>query len=188
MRRLKMSFILLSLFTLVLGVAYPLLMMGIGHLFFPFEARGSLLQNKQGTILGSALIAQDFTQPHYFHPRPSAAHYNAANSTGSNLGPTSQKLMDDLKSRVEVYRKENNLHPNMPIPADAVTSSGSGLDPHISLANARLQAKRVASARNLTEKEVMEKIEAHTEKPFLTLFGTKRVNVLLLNLSLDEKK
>jgi K+-transporting ATPase ATPase C chain len=139
--------------------------------------------------VGSSLLAQGFTAPKYFHPRPSAAGqgYDAVNSGGTNLGPTSKKLIEDVKQRVADYRSENGLPPDVRVPADAVTSSASGLDPHISVRNALLQAARVAKARGIGEKDVLAKVGAHTEGRTLGLLGEPRVNVLTLNLSLDGK-
>lgn len=173
------------LFTLLFGFGYPLFIYSIGQLFFPFHAEGALLRKSDGTLIGSHWIAQDFQKPEYFHPRPSSAHYNGASSQGSNFGPTSQKLIDTLRLRALQYRRENNLAPDTPIPADAVTASGSGLDPHISLSNALLQAPRIALARNKSLQDIQQKISQIAEEPFLGIFGTQRVNVLLLNLALD---
>lgn len=171
-------------FTILLGVVYPLLVYGIAQLFFHHHAEGSLLKRANGSIIGSHWIGQDFQKPEYFHPRPSSAHYNAAHSQGSNLGPTSQKLIDVLKVRAEQYRLENKLPADAEIPADAVTASASGLDPHISIENAMLQAPRVAAARNMSVDAVKKVIESQAEEPFLGLFGTARVNVLRLNMAL----
>ena len=181
------------LFTLSLAVVlcgvYPLVVWVISQGLFPNEADGSLI-HRGGTIVGSELIAQSFTSPGYFHPRPSAAGeagYDAGNSSGSNLGPLSKKLADAVKKRVEAYRAENGLAPDARVPADAVTASGSGLDPHIGLKNAFLQAPRVAQARRIG-REAMEKIiKANTEGRELGIFGEPRVNVLKLNLALDKK-
>jgi K+-transporting ATPase ATPase C chain len=142
-----------------------------------------------GNVVGSSLLAQGFAGPSYFHPRPSAAGlgYDAVNSGGTNLGPTSKKLIEDVKQRVADYRAENGLSSDTPVPADAVTSSASGLDPHISVRNATLQAARVAKARGVGEKDVLAKIGANTEGRTLGFLGEPRVNVLTLNLSLDGK-
>jgi K+-transporting ATPase ATPase C chain len=140
--------------------------------------------------VGSSFLSQVFTDPKYFHPRPPAAGqgYDATLSGGSNLGPLSKNLLEAVKQRVQDYRTENNLSPDAPVPSDAVTASGSGLDPHISVANALLQAGRVAKARNLTVELVMEKINTHTEGRTLGILGEPRVNVLMLNLDLDGKR
>ncbi|MDD5170083.1 MAG: K(+)-transporting ATPase subunit C [Syntrophales bacterium] len=179
--------------TLVLAVilcgAYPLLVWGTGQAIFPNQANGSLIQLR-GKTVGSSLLAQGFKGAAYFHPRPSAAGqgYDAANSGGTNLGPTSQKLIDTVKQRIADYRLENGLSPQSSIPADAVTASGSGLDPHISIRNARLQAPRVAKARNISEETLRKKIDLHTERRDLGIFGEPRVNVLTLNLDLDGRR
>lgn len=178
--------------TLVLAVVccgiYPVVVWGIAQAAFPDQANGSLITDAKGTVVGSKLLGQGFTGEKYFHPRPSAAGngYDAANSSGSNLGPTSQKLNDAIKERVEAYRKENGLKDTDPVPADAVTASGSGLDPHISLRNADLQAARVAKARNLSVDKVRERVRANTDKADFGLFGEPGVNVLRLNLALDK--
>ena len=183
------SLIALILFTVLLGVVYPCLIWGIGQIFFNKKANGTLFYYQNGKVIGSELIAQNFTSSHYFHPRPSSAGdngYDAANSSGSNLGPTSQKLIDAVKGRVATYRSENSLGTEVLIPADAVTGSGSGLDPHISVRNALLQASRVASARSMSVDDVNQLIGKYTEGRALGLFGEKRVNVLRINLALDK--
>src|SRR5215471_6908986 len=166
---------------------YPLIVFGIGQATFHDKAHGSLIVDKDGTIRGSKLIGQNFTGGKYFQPRPSAAGngYDAANSSGSNLGPTSQKLNDAIKERIEAYRKENGLSETEPVPADAVTASGSGLDPHISLPNAELQTARVAKARGFSEDKVRELVRQNTDERDLGVFGESGVNVLRLNLALD---
>lgn len=178
----------LLFFTLLLGVIYPFFLFGIGQLFFSNQANGSLIVDQSGHVIGSSLLAQSFTKPEYFHPRPSNAGdkgYDASNSSGSNLGPTSQKLLDLLKKRAPAYRSENSLSLGALLPSDAVTSSASGLDPHISLANALFQAERIASARGLPLATVRKLIDDHTEG---ALLGVPRVNVLRLNLALDTLK
>jgi K+-transporting ATPase ATPase C chain len=174
----------------VLCGVYPLVVWILSQGLFPYEADGSLIQ-RGGTIVGSELIAQNFSSPEHFHPRPSAAGesgYDAGSSSGTNLGPLSKKLADAVKERVEAYRAENELPPDALVPADAVTASGSGLDPHISLKNAFLQAPRVAQARRIGS-EAMEKIiRANTEGRDLGILGEPRVNVVKLNLALDKKK
>jgi len=177
--------------TLVLAVVccglYPLVVFGISQAFFPEKANGSLIMDKEGAVRGSKLLGQNFTADKYFHPRPSAAGngYDAANSSGSNLGPTSQKLSDAIKDRVAAYRKENDLGETESLPADAVTASGSGLDPHISQRNAELQTARVAKARGLGTDRVRELIQQNTDGRDLGFLGEPGVNVLRLNLALD---
>jgi len=178
--------------TLVLAVVccglYPLVVFGISQAFFREKANGSLIVDKDGTVRGSRLLGQNFSAAKYFHPRPSAAGngYDAASSSGSNLGPTSQKLKDAIKERIAAYRTENGLSENESIPADAVTASGSGLDPHISPRNAELQTARVAKARGLDEAKVREMIEQNTEGRDFGFLGEPGVNVLTLNLALDQ--
>jgi K+-transporting ATPase ATPase C chain len=179
--------ITLLLIVLCCGI-YPLAVWAIAQGAFPHRANGSLVEAK-GKMVGSSLLAQGFAGPAYFHPRPSAAGqgYDAANSSGTNLGPTSNKLIEGVRQRVAEYRAENGLPPAAPVPADAVTSSASGLDPHISPENARLQAGRVAKARGLSREEVLHKIAAHTEGRAFMILGEPRVNVLMVNLDLDGK-
>jgi potassium-transporting ATPase KdpC subunit len=180
--------------TLVLAVIccglYPLLVFGISQALFHDKANGSLILDKGGAVRGSRLLAQGFTAEKYFHPRPSAAGngYDAANSGGSNLGPTSQKLDAAIKERIDAYRKENGLGENEPVPADAVTASGSGLDPHISVHNAELQTVRVAKARGLSQEKVHELIQRYTDTCDLGVLGDPGVNVLELNLALDQAR
>jgi K+-transporting ATPase ATPase C chain len=167
---------------------YPLVVYGIAQVAFPHQANGSLTVGTDGTVRGSELLGQNFTEAKYFHPRPSAAGsgYDAANSSGSNLGPTSQKLNDAIKDRIAAYRVENGLAETNAIPADAVTASGSGLDPHISLRNAELQVARVAKARGLGTEKVRELIQQNTEAADLGVLGEPGVNVLKLNVALDS--
>jgi len=167
---------------------YPLIVFGIGQVAFRDKANGSLIVDAAGTIRGSRLLGQGFTDPKYFHPRPSAAGngYDAANSGGSNLGPTSQKLKDAIKDRIDAYRKENALSADQDVPADAVTASGSGLDPHISTRNAEFQVPRVAQERGLSEEKIRELIRQNTEGRDLGILGDLGVNVLQLNLALDR--
>ncbi len=178
--------------TLILAIVccglYPLVVFGISQALFRDKANGSLIVDQDGTVRGSKLLAQGFTADKYFHPRPSAAGngYDAASSGGSNLGPTSQKLNDAIKDRVAAYRKENGLSETEPVPADAVTASGSGLDPHISLRNAELQTPRVAKARGLSEEKVRELVQQNTDGRDLGVLGDPGVNVLELNLALDS--
>lgn len=172
---------------LLCGV-FPLVIFGVGQLFFPRQANGSLIEGNDRRILGSELLGQNFSGAKYFHPRPSAAGangYDAASSSGSNLGPTSQKLMDAVKQRAEAYRSENGLAEGALVPGDAVTASGSGLDPHISVRNAELQAPRVARERGIDLAAVKAAIAKATDQRSLGILGEPGVNVLKLNLSLD---
>ena len=187
-RELRTSIIAtLSLAVILCGI-YPLIVWVIAQGLFPTKVNGSLVA-RDGITIGSALLSQGFTDPKYFHPRPSAAGdgYDAIRSGGSNLGPTSKTLIDTVRKRVQEYRKENNLTPDALVPADAVTTSASGLDPHISVKNALLQAPRVAKTRGLSEGIVLKEIKNHTEGRNFGILGEPRVNVLLLNLALDRK-
>lgn len=180
--------------TLVLAVVccgfYPVVVWGISQTLFKDKANGSLIKDPDGTVRGSSLLVQGFSSDRYFIPRPSAAGtgYDAANSGGTNLGPTSKKLADAIKQAIADYRKQNGLDEQAAVPADAVTSSGSGLDPHISLRNAGLQTTRVARARGLTPDRVKDLIIANTDAANLGILGEPGVNVLRLNLALDAVK
>jgi K+-transporting ATPase ATPase C chain len=174
----------------VCGGIYPLVVFGLGQTLFHDQANGSLLVGKDGTIHGSRLLGQQFTADKYFISRPSDAGangvaYDATSSGGSNLGPTSQKLADTIKQNIAAYRAQNNLDTNTPVPADAVTASGSGLDPHISVRNAELQAPRVAKTRNMPLEKVQALVRANTDAASLGILGEPGVNVLPLNLALD---
>jgi K+-transporting ATPase ATPase C chain len=178
--------------TLGLGVVccglYPAAVWAIAQAAFPEKANGSLITDRAGTVRGSSLIGQSFSGERYFHPRPSAAGangYDASSSGGSNLGPTSQKLADQVRDRIAAYRAENGLAVGEPVPADAVTASASGLDPHISPRNAALQVARVARVRKLSPEAVKALVEAHTDRAGAGLLGDPGVNVLRLNLALD---
>ena len=177
--------------TLILTVVccgfYPLIVYGLSQTFFHDKANGSLIVGSDGTVRGSRLLGQGFADPKYFHPRPSAAGngYDAAASGGSNLGPTSQKLADAVKDRVAAYRAENGLGPDDSVPADAVTASGSGLDPHISPRNAELQIPRIAQTRGIAADKVRELVRQYTDEPDLGILGDPGVNVVRLNLALD---
>jgi K+-transporting ATPase ATPase C chain len=201
-RQLFPAIISMILFTLLLGVAFPLVMLGIGQVAFNDKANGSLVQ-VGGKDVGSSLIGQAFTDklgnpiPKYFQSRPSAATgadgtttvgYDPTLSLGSNLGPTNPDLLKTVAQRIKDYRELNGLAANVEVPVDAVTASGSGLDPDISVANARLQAKRVANERGLTTKQVLAAIDDHTSGRTLGTLGEKTVNVLELNLALDRLK
>ena len=178
--------------TLVLAVVccgiYPLVVFGISQALFRDKANGSLIVDSSGAVRGSRLLGQQFTSEKYFHSRPSAAGngYDASNSGASNLGPTSSNLLASITQHVSDYRTENLLATNAAVPADAVTASGSGLDPHISLRNAELQAPRVAKSRNLSVDKVLELVHSNTDAPDLGIFGDPGVNVLKLNLALDN--
>ena len=178
--------------TFVLAVVccglYPLIVFGISQALFHDKANGSLIVDRNGTVRGSRLLGQEFADARYFHPRPSAAGngYDATSSGGSNLGPTSRKLNDAIKDRIAAYRAENKLKETDPVPADAVTASASGLDPHISLQNAEIQTARVAKARGLSEDKVRELVRKNTDGRDLAVFGEPGVNVLELNLALDS--
>ncbi len=180
--------------TLILAVVccgiYPLIVFGIGQALFAGKANGSLIVDARGTVVGSKLIGQNFSADKYFHPRPSAAGngYDSTSSGGSNLGPTSQKLADSIKQNVADYRTQNGLAANAPVPADAVTASASGLDPHISVENAQIQAARVAKARGLKVEDVKALIPQYTDPADLGFLGDPGVNVLRLNLALDGMK
>jgi|SRR5208283_2427183 len=178
----------ISLAVIVCGI-YPLVVWGVAQTLFPEKANGSIIV-RDGKTIGSELLAQNFTGANYFHPRPSAAGdvgYDATSSGGSNLGPTSKKMIDSVRERVEAYRTENKLPSTVPVPADAVTASASGLDPHISVKNALIQASRVAKVRGISEQAILAKLQAHTEGRTLGILGEPRVNVLTLNLSLDAR-
>jgi K+-transporting ATPase ATPase C chain len=185
---LKASVLLTAVFVVLLCGAYPLVVWVGAQALFPARANGSLIVDKDGAVRGSALLAQNFSSDKYFQPRPSAAGtgYDATSSSGTNLGPTSQKLADSIKAAVAAYRTANGLTADAPVPADAVTSSGSGLDPHISIANAELQAPRVARARGLPLETIRALIVRHTADRDFGVLGEPGVNVLLLNLALDQ--
>jgi K+-transporting ATPase ATPase C chain len=184
---LRSALLATLIFALVCCGFYPLLVFGLAQTLFHEQADGSLIVDAGGTVHGSRLIGQAFTADKYFHSRPSCAGsgYDAAHSGGSNLGPTSRKLRDAIAQRVADYRARNGLGPDFPVPADAVTASASGLDPHISLENARLQAGRVAKVRNLRLDRVYALIEQNTDPASLGFLGDPGVNVLRLNLALD---
>ncbi|MFZ0834652.1 MAG: K(+)-transporting ATPase subunit C [Mycobacterium sp.] len=186
-RQLLPAVIMLVALTVITGVLYPLAVTGVGQLLFRDKANGSLIA-RDGQVVGSSQIGQQFSQPKYFHPRPSSAGdgYDASESSGSNLGPTNEKLLEAVAERVDAYRKENNLSPTTPVPVDAVTGSASGLDPAISVANAKLQAPRVAGARNLPVEQVMALVNEYTDGRGLGFLGEPAVNVLELNIALGR--
>ena len=187
LKSLRFSVILL----IICGGLYPLLVTGIGQVLFPYQANGSIIMGKDGKPIGSEHIAQAFDKDIYFQPRPSAAGadgYDASASGGSNLAPTNAILVSTVSDRVTAYRAKNGLAPDTPVPADAVTASASGLDPDISPANTYLQVHRVVTARGLPEQQVRALVTQHVEGPVLGIFGSSRVNVLMLNLALDNMK
>jgi potassium-transporting ATPase KdpC subunit len=189
-QHLRTALLMTVVLLMLLGVVYPLLMTGIAQVALPTQANGSLVRDATGNVVGSSLLAQGFTQPQYFHPRPSAAGsdgYDATASGGSNLAPNNQKLIDNVSDRVAAYREENHLGNDVQVPVDAVTTSASGLDPDISPANALLQAPRVARARNMSEDQVRNLVNQHTEGRTFGILGEPRVNVLKLNLALDGR-
>lgn len=176
--------------TVVVGLVYPLSMVGIAQTIFPDQANGSIIYSN-GLPIGSKLIGQNYSNQGYFHSRPSAAGdegYDAVSSAGSNLGPTNKKLITAVKERIEKVRKDNDLTSVVAVPSDLVTASASGLDPHISPAAAYLQSERVAKARGLTSQQVRQLIDSQIEKKQLGFLGDERVNVLELNLALDRLK
>lgn len=196
MQQLRPAIFMTLILTVITGLAYPLAITGIAQAVFPYQANGSLIKDADGNVVGSELIGQEFTAPGYFHGRPSVTAdadsgddkpYNAANTTASNLGPTNQKLIDTVEERTKAYREKNMLSDDAPVPADAVTSSGSGLDPHITPANAQLQINRVAQARGASPADVAVLVQQNTEGRTLGFLGEPRVNVLKLNLALDAK-
>jgi K+-transporting ATPase ATPase C chain len=195
LREIRPAIVLVIALTLITGLVYPLVMTGIAGVLFPNQAQGSLVE-VDGKVVGSSLIGQEFTSDKYFHGRPSAttapdpndstktvsAPYNAANSGGSNLGPTNKALVDRVKADVDKLKQEN---PSAPVPIDLVTTTGGGLDPHISPEGALFQVPRVAKARNMSEDQIRQLVNDHVEGRFLGLLGEPRVNVLALNMALD---
>jgi potassium-transporting ATPase KdpC subunit len=206
MKYLRPAIVLTLFFVVLTGLAFPGVVWAIGRAAFPAQAAGSFIKDAKGNVIGSALLGQAFTKPEYFHPRPSAAGagYDASNSSGTNLGPTSDKLIRGVKDDpattdvdetylgygdlAKAYREENGLAVDAVVPADAATRSASGLDPHISPANAELQVARVAKARGLAAERVRSAVSRSTSGRFLGIIGEPRVNVLELNLALDALK
>jgi len=186
-RQLRPAIVVMVMFTLICGVVYPLLSTAIGQIAFGNKADGSLIR-RNGVVVGSELIGQTFTDPKYFQSRPSAAGdgYDGSASSGSNLGPTNPELIDAVQQRVSDYRTANGLAADAPVPVDAVTASGSGLDPHISVANAEIQSARVAKVRGLTVDVVLGLVKQYTDARKMAVLGEPGVNVLRLNLALDD--
>jgi K+-transporting ATPase ATPase C chain len=185
MRNVVVAIKAFLVFAILLGILYPLAITLIGKSFMPYPANGSLIIN-HGKIIGSKLIAQEFTDAKYFHSRFSAVNYDAENSGASNFAPTNKNFLVQTKARIAAIRREDYIKPGLDLPADMVTASGSGLDPHISLENALLQLPRVAAARNLQESVIKSLILQHTNHDFIGLWGKAGINVLELNLALDK--
>jgi K+-transporting ATPase ATPase C chain len=186
MKNLLTAILMTIVTTVLLGLIYPLVVTGLAQVFFPNQANGSLLKSADGTLIGSRLIGQPFSSPRYFRSRPSAAGavgYDAGASSGSNLGPTNQKLIDRVKSDLEKVQAENS---GRRVPIDLVTTSASGLDPHISPAAAEFQVPRVARERGISQEQLRRIVTAHTEGRQFGFLGEPRVNVLELNLDLDQ--
>jgi K+-transporting ATPase ATPase C chain len=185
---LRSAVVVTLAFAVICCGLYPLIVFGVAQVFFRDQANGNLIVDKDGTVHGSKLLGQQFSADKYFQSRPSAAGngYDATSSGGSNLGPTSSNLVAAITQRIADYRTQNGLATNTPVPADAVTASGSGLDPHISLRNAELQTPRVAKARNLSVDKVLALVHANTDPASLGFLGEPGVNVLKLNLALDR--
>jgi len=186
LRHLKIAIKIACATLLLTGAVYPLALTAAANIAFPREANGSLIYDRRGRLLGSELIGQRFTHIHYFHPRPSATGHDASHSAASNLGPTSRALKERVASDIEAFRQYNRLRGER-VPADAVTFSASGLDPHITPENALSQLERVADARSFPREMVWQLVLLHTEKPCLGVLGTRRVNVLWLNIELDRQ-
>jgi potassium-transporting ATPase KdpC subunit len=186
--QLLASLRMVLVFTIICGLVYPLVVTGIAQGVFNDEADGSLVAGQDGEVVGSRLIGQSFTGARYFHSRPSAAGdgYDASASSGSNLGPTNHEFLTEVDQRAADYREENGLDGDAEVPVDAVTASASGLDPHVSVANARLQAPRVAEERGLDVQEVLDLVDDHTSGRALGFLGEPGVNVLELNLAVDD--
>lgn len=189
LKELKVSLIVTLILLVICCGVYPVFIFGAGQLFSPRKANGSLILDSEGKPIASTLIGQAFNADKYFNPRPSSAGqgYDATSSSGSNLGPTSKALHDNVQQRILDYRKANNLSDTQLVPADAVEASGSGLDPHISVANARLQLPRVAKVRGLSEEELGKLVAQYTDGRDFGILGEPGVNVVKLNLALDGK-
>jgi len=189
MLQLKRSILVFIGLSIICGLIYPLIITVISQAIFPRQSNASIIKNAN-VIIGSRLIGQQFTRPEYFHGRPSATDpaYDASNSTGSNLAPSSAKLLEQVKVRIEQVRRENGLSSNMPVPAELVLASASGLDPHISVEAALLQVPRIAKERKISQSIIEKIVYQNIENPFLDIWGMRRVNVLRLNIDLDSTR
>ena len=185
LKEIRQGFVFTLVTMALLGGGYHLVLWTIGRTFFPDQAEGSLIRRGDGTVVGSRLIAQRFTRPEYFQPRPSGVDYNAASTGGTNYGPSNPDHLKAVRERLDAATKQEGVAAGA-VPSEMVTASGAGLDPHIPPAAAELQAQRVASARGVPVERVREVVQAHTEPPSLGFLGRARVNVLVLNLALDE--
>lgn len=184
MKEIKNALLMFVVFSVILGIIYPVVITGISQVVFPHQANGNLI-TEDGKVIGSKLIGQNFSSPEYFHGRPSAIGYDSSTSGGSNLGPTNQKLVDQIEKRVQQVRSEESLPSNSAVPADLVLASGSGLESYIYVESTRLQVPRIAKARGLTETEVENLIKSNVQSSWLRT-GNPMVNVLKLNLALDN--
>jgi K+-transporting ATPase ATPase C chain len=189
MRHIKQAILVFVIFSVLCGLIYPLFMTAVSQFLFPWRSNGSIITS-DNQVFGSELIGQRFKSPKYFHGRPSATDpaYNASASSGSNFGPSNAKFFEDVMKRIEQVRNENGLPSNVPIPADLVLASGSGIDPHISVESAMFQVRRIAKERGLSEPEVGKIVSGLVEHRLLGIWGQPRVNVLKLNLAMDKLK
>ena len=189
MLQLKRSILVFAGLSVICGLIYPLIITAVSQVVFPRQSNASIIK-QDDIVIGSKLLGQQFTRPEYFHGRPSATDppYDASNSSGSNLAPSSAKLLEQAKTRLELVRKENGLHSSMPVPADLVLASASGLDPHLSVEAALLQVSRVSRERKIPESVIEKIVGQNTENPFFGIWGMQCVNVLQLNIALDSIK
>jgi K+-transporting ATPase ATPase C chain len=187
MLQLKRSILVFAGLSIICGLIYPLIITAVSQTIFPHQSNAGIIK-RGDIIIGSRLIGQQFTRPEYFHGRPSATDppYDAGNSSGSNLAPSSAKLLEQVKARIEQVHQDYGLPANMPVPADLVLASASGLDPHISVENALLQTPRIARERKIPQSEIEKIVMQNTENPLLGIWGMRRVNVLQLNIALDS--
>ncbi|MCK9583118.1 MAG: potassium-transporting ATPase subunit KdpC [Endomicrobiales bacterium] len=185
MKKILLSIRIYIIFTVLLGLIYPLVVTVIAQVILPYQANGSIMRNGD-KVIGSKLIGQNFSNPEYFHSRPSANNYDAVNSGGTNLGPSSKKLMDSTAEKIAKVRQENGLSSDTKIPSDMVLSSASGLDPHISLQSALLQVNRISKIRGIAVKDLKKMIDNNTDTDFVGIWGRPGVNVFKLNLAIDD--